>query len=758
MDILKRTETSLFSSDSPFELKLTDYEGRFVVAKRDLDIGEEFVCKSYFAVATEPFKKSTCHNCLRVIQNISTTTTELNNNQNNNNNNNILKCDNCNEVWWCSEECKNNNKEDHGKFECKFFKRMKVAGLTKEKFDSDTFTEIRMIVGLLSRFIYNLQNPDQQEHQQNNQNNHSIFSQNTLKDVFDLVENNITAENNELANERVNQIVEYTKNLLYDVLIKSKKKKSSNRQNIKKIIESVVPTLVEESTNKSIDTKNDDSTTQQQNQEQNQEQSKELNIYNETIQKIRSLICKVRCNQFGIWSKKDKCLGVAVSPSSSYFNHSCVPNCSHISDGKELTFKILYPVKMGTPICIGSLYSWSIFNKPIDKAIYGDENEGKAPVTFYIAVAVFGVSVAIMGPWLERKGPRLGIFVGASLFVAGLFLTALGIHIKHIWLVYVGYGIFGGSGIGVSYISPVSTLQKWFPDHRGLSAGFAVCGFGAGSIAFGQIPPPIIDSVGLPLTFVILGYGEKIVCNTLSSSEDKELSKKIQQEEPSEQQELELMEIPPTKSEENQVEINIEEEKKEKVPGPTGTLKKNLTFFQAITSREFILIYLMFFANVIFGLVAISRLSNMVQDIFGKSKSTASIIVSINGGFNLAGRLVFAIISDKIGRKIMYILSLTIQAIIVGLLPTLVEESSYTAFIALIWTLTAFYGSGFGLIPALLTDLFGSKLVGSAHGVILTAWSIAGVAGGLIFTAIYDSERDRGYKMDSCSYSNWLVY
>ncbi|EFA78665.1 oxalate/formate antiporter [Heterostelium album PN500] len=456
---------------------------------------------------------------------------------------------------------------------------------------------------------------------------------------------------------------------------------------------------------------------------------------------------------------------------------------SHFSNNTlDILVWFLFPSAVLIQLCIGSLYSWSIYNKPIDKEVNGNENEGKGPITFYIAVGVFGFSVATMGTWLERNGPKMGIFFGGLFFSVGHLVTALGIHLKLMWLIYIGYGILGGFGLGLTYISPVSTLQKWFPDHRGLSSGFAVCGFGAGSIAFGQIPLPIIEKVGLSLNFVILGCifltiilsqcllirvpPPGYIVNGMNS--DRELvdeNGQIITEESANNPDIEILEIPskekiPTegeneKEDKKETDIVIVDEKQQQVHqqqqqhlGQSTTQRRKYTLIQALTSKEFILIYIMFFANCLFGLVAISRLSNMIQDIFGQSKSTASMVVSVNGGFNLFGRLAFATTSDLIGRKVIFIFTLTCQAIIVGLLPTLTREHEYVAFIVVIWLLTACYGAGFGMIPALLCDLFGSKNVGACHGVILTAWSIAGVGGGLLFTAIFNKKKREGYTVN----------
>ncbi|KAI9229224.1 MAG: oxalate/formate antiporter [Piptocephalis tieghemiana] len=431
---------------------------------------------------------------------------------------------------------------------------------------------------------------------------------------------------------------------------------------------------------------------------------------------------------------------------------------------------LLFPAAVLLQFCCGSLYAWSVFNKPIDNALYGDPNKGMAPITFYIAVGCFGLSAAIMGPWLERNGPMKASFIGSSLFIIGNCLTALAIHTKQLWLIYVGYGVIGGFGLGLTYISPVSALQKWFPDFRGMAAGFAVCGFGAGSIAFAQIPGPLIRDLGLPVTFTILAAIYLVVMFSCAlivripppgysikgMTSDRE---KLTSTQPQDETVVEAKGSPSSlasDSKGNSSNRDVEAIASEGTMVPPGQASGNshissmdpsvirLTLIESLTSREYLIMYFMFFANSIFGLVVISRLSNMVQDLFGRDASTAATIVSINGGLNLAGRLIFATISDRIGRKSIFCFFLTAQSIILIILPTLLNTRNYGGFLACMFILTACYGGGFGIIPAFLSDMFGSKNIGACHGVVLTAWAIAGVAGGLCFTGIYNNIRAGG--------------
>ncbi|KAG0044356.1 hypothetical protein BGZ89_006081 [Linnemannia elongata] len=416
---------------------------------------------------------------------------------------------------------------------------------------------------------------------------------------------------------------------------------------------------------------------------------------------------------------------------------------------------LMFPAAFIFQAICGSLYAWSVFNDPIDKELYGFTinakgkqvaNEHNASVTFYIAVGFFGLSAAINGPWLERVGPRKAALVGTTLFLIGNMVATIGIHFKLIGLIYFGYGVIGGSGLGLCYISPVSALQKWFPDRRGVAAGFAVCGFGAGSIALAKVPLPLAEAIGLTKTFMTLGFAYFAVMFICCM----------------------VFRVPPPGFQVNGMDMyrnkvsangDIEAFNTDKTASNVRNPAASLPLIDSIFSSEYRLIYLMFFGNSIAGLVFLSRLANIVTDIFGKDGNTATTIVSINGGFNLAGRLFFSTASDLLGRKNCYIVMLTLQVVILASLPTIMAVKNYPAFLALIWILTACYGGGFGTIPAFLCDMFGPSNIGALHGIILTAWAIAGVGGGLLFTAVYNNLLVSGYTVnDAWIYSKNLYW
>ncbi|CAI5745246.1 unnamed protein product [Peronospora destructor] len=413
--------------------------------------------------------------------------------------------------------------------------------------------------------------------------------------------------------------------------------------------------------------------------------------------------------------------------------------------------------------CIGSFYSWSVFNKPIDLHVYGDEKAGRAVNAFYISVGVFGTTTAIMGPWIERRGPRAGVVLGTSSFLIGNIIVGIGVHYKAIAAIYIGYGIFCGFGIGLCYISPVSTLQKWFPDYRGTAAGFAVGGYGAGSVVWAKVYLPCIDAIGLSSTFILIGcvmafamYMSAIVLRSPHvgfvvsglNIHGEEVDKADETMHLSDQVSSHEYEFIPTTTKQDIQEIV------EPILA-TEALVRNLTLIDAIKTPDFVCMYFMFFGNQLYGLIVLSKLSSMCTDIFDKSANQASDIVSINGVFNCCGRIVFPLLSDVVVRKIkmeyafarkcLYFYALASQAVILGTIPIIMRNNNYSAFVAETFILTASYGGGFGAIPVFLTDMFGALNIGAMHGLILTAWSIGGVVGGITFNNTYSDQIADGW-------------
>ncbi|KDO31795.1 hypothetical protein SPRG_03715 [Saprolegnia parasitica CBS 223.65] len=438
--------------------------------------------------------------------------------------------------------------------------------------------------------------------------------------------------------------------------------------------------------------------------------------------------------------------------------------------------------------CCGSLYSWSIYNVPIDTYIYDDPKAGKAVYTFYMACGLLGSTAAVLGPWLERNGPRRGLFLGVSMFCAGYVIAAISLWAKSIIGIYIGYGIIGGFGLGINYISPVSALQKWFPDMRGTAAGFAVGGFGAGSIVWGKVYLPAAKAFGLPGSFVFLGvfmstvmFGCAVVMRTPPPGFTAAGMDIHGVQESSKLHEDSTLAESPKHGEVGCVQYTeLSEAHGRQVHAPTISVHelnqdnyknvKSLKLIDCLLSADFFFMYFMLAGNIVFGLVALSRLSSMATEIFKQTPDEAATVVAINGAFNCCGRLCVPMVSDVLARKfklnppftrkIIFFCTLTIQMVILLTMPSIMREADYDSFRAEIWVLTLCYGGGFGTIPAFLTDMFGAYNIGALHGFVLTAWSIAGVGGGLGFTFYYnDLVKNQGVSIPEAYIQNihWIV-
>lgn len=355
-------------------------------------------------------------------------------------------------------------------------------------------------------------------------------------------------------------------------------------------------------------------------------------------------------------------------------------------------------------------------------------------VIFSIAIAMLGISAAVMGTWVEKHGPRRAMFVSACFWASGFLIGSLGIFTQQLWLLYLGYGFIGGIGLGIGYISPVSTLMKWFPDRPGMATGMAIMGFGGGALVASPLSsqllrffdpasaegvPPSGDAVGkLFLTlgiayFIFMMYG---VIN---------------------------MRLPQ--------------------PGwkPKGWTPKenadnkmittaNVSAKNAIKTKQFWFLWIVLCFNVTAGIGLLEQASPMIQDFFRNSDGVSTVIPAVAAGFvgvlsiaNMAGRFVWSTTSDIIGRKPTYMMYLGVGALVYFTL-AMWGSSAMWLFVLLAFIMLSFYGGGFATIPAYLKDLFGTYQVGAIHGRLLTAWSVAGVLGPLIVNGLLDAQGEPG--------------
>ncbi|VHL99860.1 L-lactate MFS transporter [Streptococcus pyogenes] len=349
-------------------------------------------------------------------------------------------------------------------------------------------------------------------------------------------------------------------------------------------------------------------------------------------------------------------------------------------------------------LMLGSTYAWSVYRNPILQETGWDQ----APVAFAFSLAIFclGLSAAFMGNLVEQYSPRLTGTVSAILYASGNMLTGLAIDRKEIWLLYIGYGVIGGLGLGAGYITPISTIIKWFPDKRGMATGFAIMGFGFASLLTSPIAQWLIETEGLVATFYLLGLIYLIVMLFASQ-----------------------LIIKPTAAE-----IAILDKKRLQ---NNSYLIEGMTAKEALKTKSFYCLWVILFINITCGLGLISVVAPMAQELTGMSPEMSAIVVGAMGIFNGFGRLVWASLSDYIGRRVTVIL-LFLVSIIMTI--SLIFAHSSLIFMISIATLMTCYGAGFSLIPPYLSDLFGAKELATLHGYILTAWAIAALTGPMLLS------------------------
>ncbi len=363
-------------------------------------------------------------------------------------------------------------------------------------------------------------------------------------------------------------------------------------------------------------------------------------------------------------------------------------------------------------ICIGSVYAWSNFNRPIDALFPGAPAWLHTPyIDFTPALVLLGLSAAFGGPWVERKGPRVAAIAAALFFGAGLLIGGIGLSMKQPIVVFVGMGIVAGIGCGLGYIAPVSTLVKWFPDRRGMATGMAIMGFGGGAAVASKLDVSLVSQFGVANTMFLFG-GAYLVVMLIGAS---------------------ILRRPPAGW-------------KPEGWTPATTVKKMITDRSisrnaAVGTAQFYLLWAILFINVTAGIGILSQTAPMLQDMFHKTPAEAGTIVFIISLFNAGGRFFWASCSDFIGRRNTYTLFFVVQFALFLSIPGMAGSGAWTLFLASLFTVVTKYGGGFATIPAFLADIFGPENVGAIHGAVLTAWSAAAVAGPTIITSLSNSAK-----------------
>jgi OFA family oxalate/formate antiporter-like MFS transporter len=363
-------------------------------------------------------------------------------------------------------------------------------------------------------------------------------------------------------------------------------------------------------------------------------------------------------------------------------------------------------------LSIGSAYAYSVFKKPLTDTL-GWSGTNVA-VSFTLAIFFLGTSAALFGRFVEKYGPKASAIVAAILFSLGQIGSGFSISLESLMGFYLTYGVIGGIGLGVGYIAPVSTLVKWFPDRRGLATGMAVFGFGAGALVTGPVAARLIQWVGIPSTFYILGISYFIL--------------------------MMLGALYIAKPPEGWMPAGMKEtasnSNKRSIPKDIAQLTAN----EAVKTPRFWMLWIMMFVNISSGIMLISVASPMAQEKVGMTELAAAAMVGIMGIFNGAGRIAWASLSDYIGRSNVYVLFFTIQLAAFLVLPNVTGALLFQVLIYMILTM---YGGGFASLPAFIGDLFGTKQLGAIHGYLLTSWSLAGIVGPLVVA--YIRERTDNY-------------
>lgn len=379
------------------------------------------------------------------------------------------------------------------------------------------------------------------------------------------------------------------------------------------------------------------------------------------------------------------------------------------------------PAALAIHLCIGQIYAYSVFNEPMTRIVGITESAAQdwqlttLGWIFSIALFVLGASAAIFGKWLERVGPRMAMFASAVCFSGGFVVAAIGVMLHNIWLVYLGHGVIGGIGLGLGYISPVSTLIKWFPDRPGLATGMAIMGFGGGAMIASPLSVALMDffssasSVGVAQTFLVMGaiYFLFMMFGVFT------------------------------------VRVPAPGWKPEGYTPPAKGSKKMITDADvdadtAIKTPQFWLIFAVLMLNVTAGIGVLGQASVMIQEMFSIEEvgegaaigaAAAAGFVGLLSLFNMIGRFFWSSISDKIGRKNTYSIFFLLGAGLYFLVPSLGNLGSAVMFILAFCIIMSMYGGGFATVPAYLRDMFGTMQVGAIHGRLLLAWSLAAVFG-----------------------------
>ena len=428
--------------------------------------------------------------------------------------------------------------------------------------------------------------------------------------------------------------------------------------------------------------------------------------------------------------------------------------------GPQFNRWLVPPAALAIHLSIGMAYGFSVFWLPMSRLV---KNPGAScspdmswvsglftancnwtvpwvALTFTLFIFVLGVAAAIWGGWLEHAGPRKAGFIAALCWGGGMFIGGIGVAIHQLWLLWLGCGIIGGIGQGLGYITPVSTLIKWFPDRRGMATGFAIMGYGGGAMIGAPIAVALMrhfssgGGEGVAATLMVMGIMYVIAMSAGAFG----------------------FRTPPAGWQPKDWTPPTDTETKAMITSAHVHLDK------AWKTSQFWLIWAVLCLNVTAGIGVISMASPMLQDVFGGrligldtagglSIAQKAAVVAAAAGlvglislFNSLGRLFWASISDYIGRKNTYFAFFVLGIILYSLMPTLGHHGLAGAFVIAVCIILTMYGGGFSTVPAYLADIFGTQMVGAIHGRLITAWSAAGVIGPVLIANLRQFQLNHG--------------
>jgi MFS family permease len=416
-------------------------------------------------------------------------------------------------------------------------------------------------------------------------------------------------------------------------------------------------------------------------------------------------------------------------------------DCSHTVAPADYDRWRVPPAALAIHLAIGQAYGFSVFNLPLSTLIGikvpadGDWRLTTIGWIFSVAIAALGLSAFAFGRWLEAAGPRKAMFASACCFAGGFFVASVGVQQHNIWIVYLGYGVIGGIGLGLGYISPVSTLIKWFPDRPGMATGLAIMGFGGGALIGAPLAVALMahfkstTSMGVAESFAAMGaiYFVFMMFGVFT------------------------VRLP--------------------APGwsPRGSAAATKTkaalpidvhVDRALATRQFWLLWIVLCMNVTAGIGVLSQASPMIQEMFPGviGAGAAAGFVGLLSLANMSGRFAWSSLSDHLGRQRTYMVYFALGAVLYASIPATGRAGSVALFVLFYFVIMSMYGGGFATIPAYLRDLFGVMHVGAIHGRLLTAWSTAGVLGPVLVNYIREFQISRGVpKAEAYSVTMYLM-